>query len=1725
MLTINRFAYTARSAAAILVLAIGVSAYAQSATDGTTPPAIAPGSPAGSYTLSGIDTVNLYSGKVNVAIPVRTIRGRGDAAFTVTYPIQRNWTIHQLDNSDGSVSLVPTTDILSDLSSFDFFGPGHLTLRSAAVAGAAGLACTTTMNIVQPGANNTILTRLTWAGSDGTETELVDVLNGGKDLPNSGSCSNLTGSSRGKVFVSTDGSSLTFISSTTIYDSVYLAPTSGSPPDGWLFFPDGTRYTMTAGNVTQIRDRNGNEINLCTAWNGCSGAVTATDSLGRTTTFTRVPGMSGQDTIAFPGYNGTQRTVTVSYAPFSTTTGGQTVSYLASGQSLSTFGCLFPELNGSSGTDFNPSVITSISLPNGRSYGFLYTSYGEVAQVTLPTGGVIQYEYGGLAKSTGSCANSMDGGTSGVITDGLIVRRVYSRKVRPAGPTGPIEQWTNYAVDYGSGSGSNTTATVQHMNSAGTAILSQEKHYFYSSPVWPLLDPTNPTHYTPWQEGKEFKTDFLDGSSPAITLRSIANTWSQRTCGAYPQDTACWFTTVTNSPNSVSSVSAPTAPTHYTVLAETDTTLSDSSQVTQTTYLYDQYNNRTDIYEADYDGLAVPFRHTSRTFVTGGYDGYDASTPATSAASIHLRDLLSTETVTDGSGNTASQLSLLYDNTALTDRGSLSGHDSGYGTSYATRGNITTKQSFILAGSSVASHFQYDTLGNVVTVTDGKGTDTSISYSAPDFAFPKSTSKSVGGTTLAWSKTYDLSTGQVTSFSDPNCPPSTCTPSSSNSTFYTAFDANGQNLDPLERVQLVTRPDGGRTQFLYNDSNLTVTTLTDQTTQDGKLAAMTIFDRLGRQIQSMTFEDGVVAGTNYISTEQTFDALGRPYQTSLPHRYVATPACGSTTHCSTTNYDALGRPKSVVTDDGATTSMTYTGNTTYVTDQSGNVRGTKTDSAGRIMSVIEAGSVTTSYRYSASNNLLAVCQAGTFGANNTCTNGQGRQFSYDWLGQLTSATNPETSATNQPSGTIQYTSYDANGNLLSKTDSQSIVTTMTYDELNRVLTKSYSGVNSAPAVTYCYDGKVATPGGGSCIVPTTSIPKALGHLTQVYSSVSATTYAGFDVMGRITASSQNTGGATYPFGSAIVPGYTYNLAGQLISETYPSGRIVAYEFDAAGRTAHVKNPASGGTVYADLSSFNPSASQYAYAPNGGIQVLGLGNGVTESWTWDPLRLQPTQMQVGSLLTLQYFYCPSGGSSCSSNNGNMQRQKITTPALGAITQDYTYADGFNRLTSATETSAGGLQTWQQKYQYDNYGNRAVVSGYVPYSAQTPGALSQFVESINGAAVNRNRWTGAGYDGAGNLTTLPQRTYTYDAENRLVASTQPGTTAAIGYAYDGNGQRVQKTVGTAVTTYVYDASGQLAAEYGPPTDTGTIYLSADHLGSTRLVQTSSGTVQARYDYWPFGEDIPSGMGGRDATYPSGVYPATGADVESLKFTGKERDAETGLDYFGARYFSAAQGRWTSPDAPLADQWEKDPQSWNLYSYVRNNPLRFTDLTGRECVTLDGGAAGDNGKGKMCQAVLDADKKKKPDVTVTAKGGNAVVAFGLNFLFALDNAANAWFSPLTKAMGVTPSYMQDTPTNNEGTGKLAAGVEFLGEMALGPGEERAALKLIHSSETLSKTILEGLRKKSTQEIIETLKPGVEEALRVKPDGRVMNGNHRITVLMERGVNVNALPREIVK
>jgi len=65
-----------------------------------------------------------------------------------------------------------------------------------------------------------------------------------------------------------------------------------------------------------------------------------------------------------------------------------------------------------------------------------------------------------------------------------------------------------------------------------------------------------------------------------------------------------------------------------------------------------------------------------------------------------------------------------------------------------------------------------------------------------------------------------------------------------------------------------------------------------------------------------------------------------------------------------------------------------------------------------------------------------------------------------------------------------------------------------------------------------------------------------------------------------------------------------------------------------------------------------------------------------------------------------------------------------------------------------------------------------------------------------------------------------------------------------------------------------------------------------------------------------------------------------------TGKERDTESGLDNFGARYYPSSMGRFMSPDEPFADQHTGDPQSWNLYAYARNNPINFADADGLTC-----------------------------------------------------------------------------------------------------------------------------------------------------------------------------------
>lgn len=114
---------------------------------------------------------------------------------------------------------------------------------------------------------------------------------------------------------------------------------------------------------------------------------------------------------------------------------------------------------------------------------------------------------------------------------------------------------------------------------------------------------------------------------------------------------------------------------------------------------------------------------------------------------------------------------------------------------------------------------------------------------------------------------------------------------------------------------------------------------------------------------------------------------------------------------------------------------------------------------------------------------------------------------------------------------------------------------------------------------------------------------------------------------------------------------------------------------------------------------------------------------------------------------------------------------------------------------------------------------------------------------------------------------------------------------------------------------------------------MYTHSDWLGTERVHVNGSGAACQTIVSMPFGD-------GQVVTGNCGTYTP---DVDIHHFTGKERDSESGLDNFGARYYTSGMGRFMSPDVPFADQQPGNPQSWNLYSYTRNNPLAFVDDTG--------------------------------------------------------------------------------------------------------------------------------------------------------------------------------------
>jgi RHS repeat-associated protein len=231
----------------------------------------------------------------------------------------------------------------------------------------------------------------------------------------------------------------------------------------------------------------------------------------------------------------------------------------------------------------------------------------------------------------------------------------------------------------------------------------------------------------------------------------------------------------------------------------------------------------------------------------------------------------------------------------------------------------------------------------------------------------------------------------------------------------------------------------------------------------------------------------------------------------------------------------------------------------------------------------------------------------------------------------------------------------------------------------------------------------------------------------------------------------------------------------------------------------------------------------------------------------------------------------------------------------------------------------------------------------------------------------------YDASGDVTYDGINTYLYDAEGRIcaVSSTVYGTTSMTGYIYDADGTRVAKgsiqNMNTCdpssvanggngfqtISDYVLGPSGEQVTEMGMDSNNTLAWQHTNVYGAGKLMATYDnnglhfymddplGTRRAQTDYagvleqtcssLPFGDDL--------ACSGSTIAPT------EHHFTGKERDIESGNDYFGARYYASSMGRFLSPDPLMASAHASNPQTWNRYAYVLNNPLRLVDPDGMD------------------------------------------------------------------------------------------------------------------------------------------------------------------------------------
>jgi RHS repeat-associated protein len=1273
-----------------------------------------------------------------------------------------------------------------------------------------------------------------------------------------------------------------------------------------LYSADGTRF----GSGPNSEDPNGNNI---TQHVGLPLPPTFTDTLGRVVQLPFQPSQSQQpqngtnpNSIIYVDSNGVQRTITLNYLMNSTTQGAFSNPPPATNNGAGTYSMSAMTCSASSPCQWQ-GRLSSLVLPNGLTYTFHYNnSFGELDQITYPSGGYTRYDYATFQHYVGPQSETPPAPWD--------YREVVAKHVcrAPVVPPGTLTYTAAGAVP------GNTCPVPEDTTTYAPVINSN--NYNTTNASTTVTDPL----------GNVTVVQFAGGTPPFETKRMIydnANHLLRTIDTTYP----------TQSQNN------PGNPAACPYKSRETTTL-DNGMVTKTEWDY-QVSAR--LY-----GLPaiVSYQVCTGNVVEKREFAYAQGSPGqllrktdtawgygTPGAPFNNRK--TSETVYNGSGSLVTQTTYEYDN--YTQSISASGavqHDSAFGTNYTTRGNLTAVSRWRNTDNSwLTTRYQYDDAGNIVSSTDPLNHTTTYSFAdswGDTHCSPSSGSAAAYATSVtnalnqAVNTTYNSCSGTLASAKDVNNLTTTHTYEMMHRRTQSNFPDVGQDTACFSEVSGST---------CYSASLPLTVTRTQKINSTLTKTSKTIADGLGRVTQSQLTSDP--QGT--VLTDTSYDALGRVATVSNPYRQGTDPtgSPGTTTYA----YDALGRKTSETYPDGSVLTTAYCGPTTLVTDPTGRWRRSTIDALGRLVEVDEPNAPgatvastgcpgtgepiwVTSYTYDTLGNLTQVVQNGS----------RQRNFTFDSLSRLLTSSNPEV-------GAITY-KYDSDTNcpspnsfptlLVSKTDARGIRTCYQYDALNRETVRNYS--NGDPTVTTTYDQPNCL-GLASC--------SNIGHRTSMTDAAGSEAWSY-----QVDAANSRSVRVNQRTTNSITKATTYILdfAGNTTQATYPTGRIVNYTFDSANRPSAVQD-ALNGVIYATDFQTPPSGcitGSVCYTPQGNFYALSIGQstgftGLNLTHIYNS-RLQPLEFKAsstgGNAIDTSYSFVDP---STSKNAGHVYG--ITNNLDTTRSQNFSY-DQLNRITSALTTSTyatSPARCWGETYSIDTWGNLQSIAATTNSNYTGCSQESGFTKTADG----NNHLSGFSYDLSGNTQNDGVNSYTWDAESQLKSG------GGVNYLYDGDGRRVAKV---SSKLYWYDGGSEILAETDPsgnttaeyiffggqriamlPAGGSPIYYVEDLLGTSRVITTNTGVVCYDADFYPYG-----GERSYTNTCPQNNY----------KFEGKERDTETGNDDFGARYYSNRFGRWLSADwsavpVPVPYANLTNPQTLNLYSMVADDPESFADLDGHQ------------------------------------------------------------------------------------------------------------------------------------------------------------------------------------